>query len=212
MPFRYNTDSLNEKEADMQERIKQHFNESIHTKITAADTLVDTIASAGSNMVQCLLNNSKILSCGNGGSASDAQHFAAVMLNSLEAERPSLPAIALPTNPSTLTSVADKEAYSDVFARQVKALGHPGDVLLAISPDGNSKNILEAIEVAGSRGIPVVALSGRDGGEMTALLNHDTDVEIRVPAESIARIQETHRLIIHCLCDIIDQCLFSTGN
>lgn len=196
----------------MQEKIKQHFNESIHTHITAADTLVDHIAAAGDKIVQCLLNNNKVLSCGNGGSASDAQHFAAVMLNSLESERPSLPAIALSTNPCTLTAIADQDAYSDLFARQVKALGHPDDVLLAISPDGNAKNVLEAIEVAALRNMPVVALTGRDGGETTALLNPDTDIEIRVPADGIARIQETHRLIIHCLCDMIDQCLFSTGH
>ena len=194
---------------DLLERIKHNFNESIQIKITSADVLVETIAQAGDSMAQCLVNNNKILSCGNGGSAADAQHFSSEMLNRFEAERPSLPAIALTTDPSTITSIANDYGYNEVFSKQIKALGQPGDVLLAISTSGNSKNILDAIEAAHLRDLRVVALTGRDGGEMANLLSAE-DVEIRVPAESTARIQETHLLIIHCLCDIIDRQLFET--
>ena len=195
---------------DLTQRIKHIFNESIQIKITSADTLGDVIAEAGELMVQCLLNNHKILSCGNGGSAADAQHFSSEMLNRFEAERPSLPGIALTTDPSTITSIANDYSYDEIFSKQIKGLGQAGDVLLAISTSGNSKNILDAIEAAHLRDMHVVALTGRDGGEIANLLG-ENDVEVRVPAESTARIQETHLLIIHCLCDIIDQQLFETG-
>lgn len=194
---------------DLSARIKQHFNDSIQTKITAADTLNQSIVEAGQLMTQALLDNHKILSCGNGGSAADAQHFSSELLNRFEAERPSLPAIALTTDASTVTSIANDYDYSEVFSKQIRALGQEGDILLAISTSGNSKSILDAIEAAHSRGVHVIALSGRDGGEMTHLLS-GKDVEIRVPAERTARIQETHLLIIHCLCDIIDCQLFNT--
>ncbi|WP_423062942.1 phosphoheptose isomerase [Candidiatus Paracoxiella cheracis] len=194
---------------DLFQRIKHNFNDSIQTKITAADTLVDPIAQAGELMVQCLLNNHKILSCGNGGSAADAQHFSAEMLNRFEAERPGLPAIALTTDASTVTSIANDYSFDEIFAKQIKALGQPGDILLAISTSGHSKNILNAIEAAHLRDVRTIALTGRDGGELANLLNAQ-DIEIRVPADSTARIQETHLLIIHCLCDIIDRQLFET--
>lgn len=194
---------------DLFQRIKHNFNDSIQTKITAADTLVDPIAQAGELMVQCLLNNHKILSCGNGGSAADAQHFSAEMLNRFEAERPGLPAIALTTDASTVTSIANDYSFDEIFAKQIKALGQPGDILLAISTSGHSKNILNAIEAAHLRDVRTIALTGCDGGELANLLNAQ-DIEIRVPADSTARIQETHLLIIHCLCDIIDRQLFET--
>lgn len=194
---------------DLFQRIKHNFNESIQTKIAAADTMVDAIAQAGEAIVQCLLDNHKILSCGNGGSAADAQHFSSEMLNRFESERPGLPAIALTTDASTVTSIANDYSYNEIFSKQIKALGQAGDILLAISTSGNSKNILEAIEAAHVRNMRVIALTGRDGGELSALLTAE-DVELRVPAESTARIQETHLLIIHCLCDIIDRQLFET--
>ncbi len=194
---------------DLFQRIKHNFNESIQTKIAATDLLVDPIAQAGELMVQCLLSNHKILSCGNGGSAADAQHFSSEMLNRFESERPSLPAIALTTDPSTITSIANDYSYAEIFSKQIKALGQEGDILLAITTSGNSKNIIEAVSSAHLRNMHVIALTGRDGGELASLLGGD-DVEIRVPAESTARIQETHLLIIHCLCDIIDRQLFET--
>jgi phosphoheptose isomerase len=193
-------------------RIKQHFDDSIQTKILSAETLIETIAAAGSLMAQSLLEGHKILSCGNGGSAGDAQHFSAEMLNRFEMERPSLPAIALTTDTSTLTSIANDYRYEDIFAKQIKALGQPGDCLLAISTSGNSKNVVQAIHAAHDRELRVVALTGRNGGEIAAALTSH-DIEIRVPVTSTARIQETHLLIIHCLCDIIDQTLFGNeGN
>jgi D-sedoheptulose 7-phosphate isomerase len=189
------------------DRIRQHFTDSIQTKITAADILPEAIARGAALMVQALLDGHKILSCGNGGSAADAQHFSAELLNRFEAERPGLPAIALSTDTSTITSIANDYSYDEIFAKQVKALGQPGDILLAISTSGNSRNVLQAIKAAHDRGVKVVALSGRSGGEMVSLLSAD-DVEIRVPAESTARIQETHLLAIHCICDLIDYQLF----
>lgn len=189
------------------DRIKQHFSDSIQTKMLAHDTLPETIASAGAIMVQALLEDRKILTCGNGGSAADAQHFASEMLNRFERERPSLPAFALTTDTSTLTSIANDYHYDHIFSKQLKALGQPGDILLAISTSGNSTNILRAIETAHERKIRVIALTGREGGQLANMLQ-TTDVEIRVPAETTARIQETHLLIIHCLCDLIDHQLF----
>ncbi len=194
---------------DLFQRIKHNFNESIQTKIAAADVLVDGIAQAGEAIVQCLLANHKILSCGNGGSAADAQHFSSEMLNRFESERPGLPAMALTTDPSTITSIANDYSYTEIFARQIKALGQQGDILLAISTSGNSKNVLEAVHAAHLRNMRVIALTGRDGGELGSILTAE-DVELRVPAEATARIQETHLLIIHCLCDIIDRQLFET--
>jgi phosphoheptose isomerase len=192
------------------ERIKQHFNDCIHTKIMAADTLIDPIHKAGRLLVECLLSNNKILSCGNGGSAVNAQHFAQIMLNRFNTERPSLPAISLSIDAATITSIANDFHYAEIFAKQLEALGQVNDALLVYSPHGNSKNILDAIETAHQRGLKVVALTGSDGGEISSILDTSTDTEVRVPAESQARIQETHLLITHCLCDMIDQSLFST--
>lgn len=196
---------------DISACIKQIFNDCIQTQITAADTLTDVIAKASQLMVNALLENHKILCCGNGGSAADAQHFSAEMLNRFECERPSLPAISLTTDTSTITSIANDYHFNEIFSKQIKALGQPGDVLLAISTSGNSKNIIDAIVAAHHRQMHVVALTGRDGGDIPPLLN-ETDVEIRSPSESTARIQETHGIVIHCLCDIIDRQLFSNVN
>lgn len=194
---------------ELVERVKLQFNESIQAKITSADVLAESVAAAGQLCVDCLLNNHKILSCGNGGSAADAQHFSSELLNRYLCERPSLPAMALSTDSSTITSIANDYSYDQIFSKQLKALGLPGDVLLAISTSGQSRNILEAIEVAHAREMRVIALTGKDGGALAPLLQPE-DVEIRVPSDITARIQETHLLIIHCLCDMIDFCLFSS--
>lgn len=189
------------------DRIQQHFSDSIQTKVAAAEQMPALIEEAGKIMVRALLDGHKILSCGNGGSAADAQHFSAELLNRFEVERPSLPAISLTTDTSTLTSISNDYHFNEVFSKQIKALGQAGDVLLAISTSGNSPNVLHAIHAAHDRGLHVIALTGRQGGEMAKLLR-DTDVELRVPAQATTRIQETHILIIHCLCDYIDQQLF----
>lgn len=186
----------------MDERVRRHFEESIATK-QAAIGLAPAVVAAAAMMTRSLLEDGKILSCGNGGSAADAQHFSSELLNRFELERPGLPAMALTTDSSTLTSIANDYAFVEVFAKQVRALGQPEDVLLAISTSGNSENVLRAIQAAHERGVRVVALTGRDGGAIAQALDPD-DIEIRVPAERTCRIQEVHLLVIHCLCDLID--------
>ena len=192
---------------ETEQRIHQLFNESIETKIGAVKLLAKPIADASYLMSQCLSDENKILACGNGGSAGDAQHFAAELLNRFERERPGLPAVAITTDSSTITAIANDYSYDEIFSKQVKALGHAGDILLAISTSGNSNNVVEAIKAAHDRKMIVVAMTGRDGGKMAAHYKGE-DVEIRVPAQSTARIQEVHLLIIHCLCDLIDSQLF----
>ncbi|MEL7449905.1 MAG: phosphoheptose isomerase [Pseudomonadota bacterium] len=186
------------------EVVQKTFADSIETKRSAADALAPVIVRGAEALTQALLANGKILSCGNGGSAADSQHFSSELINRFERERPGLAAIALTTDSSNLTSIANDYAYEEVFARQVRALGQPGDVLLAISTSGNSANVNRAIAAAHERGVRVVGLSGRDGGEMASLMD-ESDVEIRVPASRTARIQEVHLVVIHCLCDLIDR-------
>lgn len=192
---------------DLQERILGHFLESIEVKQRSAGDLVEYVHRAGDLMVESLLKEGKILSCGNGGSAGDAQHFSAELLNRFEKERPGLPAIAITTDSSTLTAIANDYDYNEIFSKQVSALGNDRDVLLAISTSGNSPNVITAIKAAHDRGMRVVALTGRDGGDIAAMLS-EQDVEIRVPSERTARIQEVHLIVIHCLCDFIDTRLF----
>jgi len=191
----------------MQERIKQHFQASAELKLQSMEALSPLIAEAALLISRQLLAERKVLSCGNGGSAGDAQHFSSEMLNRFERERPGLPAMALTTDTSTLTSIANDYHYDEVFAKQVRALGQAGDVLLAISTSGNSANVVQAIVAAHERGMHVVALTGKDGGAMGQLTRGE-DVEIRVPSDSTARTQEVHLLVIHCLCDLIDSQLF----
>ncbi len=192
---------------DAQERVMQHFRDSIQAKQDSADELAPYIAAAAEAMVYCLQNDGKILTCGNGGSAGDAQHFSSELLNRFEMERPSLPAIALTTDSSTITSIANDYHYDEIFSKQIRALGQAGDVLLAITTSGNSSNIITAVEAAHSRKMKVVAFTGKDGGKLAPYLGED-DIEIRVPATVTARIQEVHLLVIHCLCDLIDRHLF----
>ncbi len=190
-------------------RVRDHFAESIATKQTAADALAESIAAGGRVMSDALLADGKILSCGNGGSTADAQHFSSELLNRFEMERPGLPAMALTTDASTVTSISNDYSYEEIFAKQVRALGKPQDVLLGISTSGESENVIRAINAAHERGMRVVALSGRDGGRMADLFE-EGDVEIRVPATRTARIQEVHLLVIHCLCDLIDTTLLGS--
>ncbi len=195
---------------NINEQITAHFEESIATKRAALETIVPAIKEAGDVIAQCLQNGGKVLSCGNGGSAGDAQHFSSELLNRFEMERPPLAAIALNTDTSTLTAIANDYSYDDIYAKQVSALGNAKDVLLAISTSGNSLNIIRAIDMAHERGLRVVALTGRDGGDTAAILE-DNDIEIRVPSNRTARIQEVHLLVIHCLCDLIDHQLFANN-
>jgi D-sedoheptulose 7-phosphate isomerase len=187
--------------------IQDHFSQSIQTKIEAADILNAPIGNAAQAMVKALVDGKKILACGNGGSAADCQHFAAELTGRFERERPELPGIALTTDTSALTAIGNDYGFDEIFAKQVRALCLEGDILLAISTSGNSKNVIRAIEAAHEKGGVVVALTGRDGGQIANLLR-EADIEVRVPAERTARIQECHILAIHCLCDVIDQSLF----
>lgn len=191
---------------DLISRISQQFQDSAQTKLDAVELLAAPIAEAVETMVNCLVNDGKILACGNGGSAADAQHFAAELVGRFEAERQELAAIALSTDTSILTAVGNDYGFTQIFSRQVRALGHAGDVLLAISTSGNSPNVIEAIRAAHELGMHVVALTGKGGGEIGDLLT-DADLHLCVPADRTARIQETHLLIIHCLCDGIDALL-----
>jgi D-sedoheptulose 7-phosphate isomerase len=188
---------------DLIRRINQHFTDSANLKLQAMGLLAGPLASASERMVQCLMKEGKILSCGNGGSAADAQHFAAELLNRFEMERPPLAAMALSTDTSTLTSIANDYDFSDVFSKQVRALGQPGDLLLAISTSGNSPNVMQAIHAAHDRQMDVIALTGKKGGKIASLLGPN-DVHICVPADRTARIQEVHLLCLHCMCDAID--------
>jgi Phosphoheptose isomerase len=191
------------------ERVIFQFEESLHVKQMAKTQLVKQIADAGAQMVQQLSCGNKILSCGNGGSAADAQHFASELLNRFVAERKALPAVALTTDTSTLTAIANDYAYELIFARQIQALGHAGDILLAISTSGNSPNVLAAVSAAHAKNMQVVALSGGDGGKLATLMTPN-DKLICVPSVVTARIQETHLLIIHGLCDLIDHHFVNT--
>ena len=179
------------------ERIHQHFSASAQLKLDSANLLAPSILLAAERITACLLAGGKVLACGNGGSAADAQHFSSELINRFELERPALPAIALTTDSSILTSVANDYQYAQVFSRQIQALGQQGDMLLAISTSGNSPSVLRAIEAAQERGVNVIGLCGRDGGELAGLLRDPQDVLICVPNEVTARIQEVHLLVIH---------------
>ncbi len=196
---------------DTTQRVKNNFLESIQIKTESLDKLAPIIAEAAKAMANSLLNNHKILACGNGGSAADAQHFSAEMLNRFEMERPGLPAIAITTDSSTLTSIANDYQYADIYSKQVRALGQKDDVLLAISTSGNSHNVIHAIDAAHDINMLVIALTGKDGGEIRSMLNNN-DFEICVPTKSTARIQEVHIMIIHSLCDLIDLQLLGQDN
>ena len=188
---------------DLISRVSQQFQDSAQAKLKAVEALAAPIAAAVELMVESLMANGKIMACGNGGSAADSQHFAAELLNRFEMERPPLAAMALSTDTSTITSIANDYSYDQVFSKQVRALGQPHDVLLAISTSGNSANVIEAIHAAHEREVKVVALTGKGGGKITGVLA-DGDIHICVPAERTARIQEIHLLTLHCLCDGID--------
>ena len=187
----------------LEQRIQQHFIDSADLKYQAATHLSKPIADAVQALLAGLTSGGRVLVCGNGGSAADAQHFAAEFVGRFERERPELAAIALTTDTSILTAVANDYGFEAIFSRQVRALGQAGDVLIAISTSGNSPNVLAAITAAHEREMVVIGLSGRGGGQMSALLR-DTDVHICVPHDRTARIQEVHLLTLHCLCDAVD--------
>lgn len=186
-----------------QARIQQHFAASIETKQKTLDVLQEPIIRAADLIYQALTKGNKVLSCGNGGSAGDAMHFASELINRFETERKGLAAIALTADTLSITSIANDYAYERVFARQIEALGQSDDILLAISTSGNSANVIQAMQAAHDNGMQIIVLSGKDGGAMRAFVG-DEDIELCVPSSSTARIQEVHLLLIHCLCDLLD--------
>ncbi|RIX48916.1 MAG: phosphoheptose isomerase [Rhodocyclales bacterium GT-UBC] len=191
---------------DLIARIAKHFEDSANTKLNAIEMMAAPIAAAVETMFNSLISGGKILACGNGGSAGDSQHFAAELIGRFEAERQELAAIALTTDSSILTAVGNDYSFNQIFSKQVRGLGHAGDVLLAISTSGNSANVIEAIKAAHEADMRIVALTGKGGGAIGEMLRDD-DIHLCVPADRTARIQETHLLVIHCLCDGIDALL-----
>jgi phosphoheptose isomerase len=193
---------------DLIKRIKENFSSSIELKKTTVETLAPAILAASEILVQCVKSDHKILSCGNGGSACDAQHFTTELVNRFQIERDNLLAISLVADTAILTAIANDYSYQEVFAKQVKALGREGDVLLAISTSGKSQNVIRAIQEARTRKMQIIALTGEDGSAIEKLLS-SVDINICVPSSVTPRIQEVHILIIHCLCDLLDQQLFA---
>ena len=191
----------------LHERIVSQFAANAEASRDTLISLGDLIEAGAVRLANCLLNDGKILCCGNGGSAAEAQHFSSELLNRYERDRPGLPAIALTTDTSALTSIANDYRFDEVFAKQIRALGHPSDLLVIYTTSGNSANILSAAIASHDRDMNIIALSGRDGGPLAPLLS-ETDLEIRVPSDSTARIQEVQLLITHCFCDLIDHQLF----
>ncbi|MAC47963.1 phosphoheptose isomerase [Oceanospirillum beijerinckii] len=192
---------------DLQDRIIATFHSSIDFQATASEMLPPLLEHASGLMVNCLINDNKILTCGNGGSAALAQHFTSEMLHRHERDRPSLPAFALSTDSSTLTAIANHASFNEIFSKQVLALGQPGDILLVITSSCKSNNVVQAVQAAHERGMTVIALTGGDGGDVASLLSAE-DFEIRAPADQACRIQEVHLLAMHSLCDLIDYQLF----
>ena len=192
---------------DMTAHLRRHFDEGVELRRRMAETLPAQIARAGEGLAVALREGRKVLACGNGGSAADSQHFAAELVGRFERERPGLPAIALTVDTSALTAIANDYDYDRVFSKQVEALGNPGDVLLAISTSGNSRNVIEAVRAAHAKGMSVIALTGRDGGAMAGMLRA-SDFHLNVAHPRTMRIQEIHLLAIHCLCEVVDNVIY----
>jgi len=195
----------------LQDRIEQHFTQNALTQQEALLNLSEIIEFASLRLVATLLNDNKILTCGNGGSALNATQFVVKMLNRFDRERPSLPAFALTTDTSTITSIANDLLFDDVYAKQIRALGQSGDILLLYTASGNSANMVKAVSAAHDKDISVIALTGQEGGMLAPILN-ETDIVVRVPSNIRHRIQETHLLITHCLLDLVDQQLFGDNS
>jgi len=195
---------------ELQQRIIDHFHQSLDLKVHVLESFTAQIAHAGEQLFHCLVSEHKVLCCGNGGSAALAQHTCALLLNRYQHERPGLPAIALGADSATLSAIADDSNFSDVYSKQIRALGQPGDILLTLSPDGRSASLIQAIQAAHDRGMTVIALSGGDGGDIAALLTSE-EIDIRIPSASTPLVHEVHLAVIHALCDLIEHQLFG-GN
>ena len=191
----------------LRKRTSQHFLDSIAVKQEAEKVLPESVARGILAMVECLRAGGKVMACGNGGSAADAQHFAAELIGRFEREREDLAAIALTTDTSILTAIGNDYSYDEIFSKQVRGLGKKGDILLGISTSGNSKNVVKAIEAAKKMGIKIIAFTGNDGGKIATLLDKD-DIHLCAPSTRTARIQETHLVLLHALCDGVDHVLY----
>jgi Phosphoheptose isomerase len=191
----------------LQNRIINHFTNSLQVQQDTMINLGELIEFASQRLVATLLNDKKIIACGNGRSSTIAQVLSSAMLNQYERDRPSLPAIALTTDTTTITAIANDYHFDDIFAKQLRALGQSGDILVVYTDGNNSANIAKAVTTAHDKDISVIALTGNNGGMIAPLLN-ETDLEIRVPSDVGAHIQEVHTLVTHCLCDLIDHQLF----
>ncbi|MES9858691.1 MAG: SIS domain-containing protein [Sedimenticola sp.] len=189
---------------NLSERVKENFSTAIQLQMESVSLLAEPIARAAELIVQRLLEGGKILSCGNGSEAGNAQHFCSLMINRYQRERPGLPALSLSSDTGAITSITSDYGYDEIYAKQVRTFGHPGDILLAITTSGESENINAAVQAAHERDMLVIALNGRNGGRLASILQPN-DIELRVTSEDSARIHETHLLVIHCLCDLIDQ-------
>lgn len=194
----------------MEERVRQLFAANIETKISLVDEMSETIAKAGNKLVNCLLNDGKILLCGIGASGANCLHFSSAMLSSFEVERPPLPAIVLSADIVLSSAVSHDAIPPQFFSRQIQALGQEGDVLLVLSTTGKSSSLVSAVNSAHDKGIDVIALNGRDGGVLASRLGPE-DIELRVVSEHGARIREVHLFILHSFCDLIDKALFDLG-
>ncbi len=192
---------------ELQQRTIDHFLQSLDLTAHVIESFAPHITQAGEQLFHCLAADNKILCCGNGGSAALAQHFCALMLNRYQHERPGLPAIALGADSATISAIADDSHFSDVYSKQIRALGQPGDILLTLCPNGRSASLIQAIQASHDRGMSVIALSGGDGGDIATLLTLD-EIEIRIPSASTALVHEVHLLITHTLCDLIEHQLF----
>ncbi len=192
---------------DLVAHLRRHFDEGVELRSRMAQTMPADIARAGEALAAALRSGRKALACGNGGSAADSQHFAAEIVGRFERERPGMPAIALTVDTSALTAIANDYDYDHVFSKQVEALGQPGDVLLAISTSGNSRNVVAAVRAAQAKGMAVIALTGRDGGEMGRMLG-PRDFHLNVAHPRTMRVQEIHLLVVHCLCEVVDNVIY----
>ncbi|MCB1775117.1 MAG: SIS domain-containing protein [Gammaproteobacteria bacterium] len=184
------------------ERVKYRFEQNAQLSLRAAASQAAPIAAAAEAIVGSLMGGGKVLSCGNGCSAADADYFTAQMQNRFDRQRPGLPAISLCGDATLLTAIAADEGFEHVFAKQVNALGHPGDILLTLCAGGSAPNIRFAIRQARERQMKVVSLAG--GGDHDAPGDNDCDIEIATPSDDVTRILENHRSVVHCLCDLID--------
>lgn len=193
----------------MQDHISSSYKECIQTLISSSEALPSQLEQAANAMVNCLLNGNKVVTCGVGPSKMLAQHLASLLVNYYEIERPCLPSIALKSTAENLSLTADNYVeIADAYARQVRALGQPNDILVAIAPTGYEKQVISSVEASLTKDMIVIALTGADGGEISGLLGSN-DVEIRVPSNRPSRIVEAHLFNIHCLCELIDNSLFN---